>query len=99
MEPDFSSACVCLGSPVSESISVCDLVCMGVWLWEHEFACECVRLNPFLHLPFVLNLALSSHPGLHLSGPPLERLCSQDTDFGRGGCQRPAVPAHIPYVT
>lgn len=63
---------------------MCDLVCMAVWLWEREFPRECVRLNPFLHLPFVLNLALSSYPGLVLSGAPLERLCFQDTDFGSG---------------
>lgn len=68
-----------LGSPVSGPIPVCDLVCMGVCLWERELPCERMRLNPFLHLPFVLNLALSSHPGLVLCEAPMERLCPQDT--------------------
>lgn len=81
---------------------MCDLVCMAVWLWEREFPRECVRLNPFLHLPFVLNLALSSYPGLVLSGAPLERLCFQDTDFGsgagEGGSEADSTP-QIPYVT
>lgn len=73
---------------------MCDLVCMGVRLWEREFPCKCMRLNPFLHLPFVLNLALSSHPGLVLSEVPMERLCSQDTDFGDGGVRRRQCPSH-----
>lgn len=67
---------------------------VGVRLWEREFPCKCMKLNSFLHLPFVLNLALSSHPGLVLSEAPMERLCSQDTDFGNGGVRRRQRPSH-----
>lgn len=73
---------------------MCDLVCMGVHLWEHEFPSKCMRLNPFLHLPFVLNLALSSHPGLVLSEARTERLCFQDADFGDGGVRGRQYPSY-----
>lgn len=76
---------------------MCDLVCMGVWLWERWFPCECGRLNPFLRLPFVLNPCAFLPPGPR-SAVELHRdaFALKTPTLGEGGCQRLAVPLTSP---